>query len=110
MNKTAKIVLGVVLPLVAVGGYWFIYRNRQPSLDLDETDWINNKVVVKFGRNKQTVSLGDSGEMNAGMTFNTNLYKLEFKSSGKNVVFLVKDKDGNTIEKQTLDFGAKIKY
>jgi hypothetical protein len=109
MNKTTKIILGIVVPLTVFGGYWFIIRNREPKLDLEETNWLDNVAVIKFGRNKKSVSLGNSGEMNAGATY-SDKYKLEFSSDKKLMVLYVKDKDGNLIDKQTLDFGAKIQY
>lgn len=110
MNKTTKIIIGIAVPLAVFGAYWFIYRNREPYLDLEETDWLDNLAVIKFGKNKKSVSLGNSGEMNAGATYNPNLYKLTFKSEGKLMILYVKDKDGNLVDKQTLDFGAKIRY
>ena len=109
MNKTTKIILGIFVPLAVFGGYWFIVRNREPILDLEETNWLDNVAVIKFGRNKKSVSLGNSGEMNAGATY-SDKYKLEFSSDKKLMVLYVKDKDGNLIDKQTLDFGAKIQY
>jgi hypothetical protein len=109
MNKTTKIIIGIAVPLAVFGGYWFIVRNREPFLDLDETNWLDNIAVIKFGRNKKSVALGNSGEMNAGSTY-SDKYKLEFSSDKKLMVFYVKDKDGNLIDKQTLDFGAKIRY
>lgn len=109
MEKTTKIILGIAVPLAIFGGYWFIVRNREPILNLEETDWLNDIGVIKFGRNKKSVSLGNSGEMNAGATY-SDKYKLEFSSDKKLMVFYVKDKDGNLIDKQTLDFGAKIRY
>ena len=109
MNKTTKIILGVAVPLAVFGGYWFIIRNREPFLDLEETNWLDNIAVIKFGRNSKSVALGNSGEMNAGSTF-SDKYKLEFKTDKNLMLFYVKDKDGNLIDKQTLDFGAKIRY
>jgi hypothetical protein len=109
MNKTTKIILGVAVPLAVFGGYWFIVRNREPILDLEETDWLDNIAVIKFGRNNKSVSLGNSGEMNAGATY-SDKYKLEFTSDKKLMVFYVKDKYGSLVDKQTLDFGAKIRY
>ena len=109
MNKTTKIILGIVVPLAVFGGYWFIVRNREPKLDLEETNWLDNVAVIIFGRNKKSVSLGNSGEMNAGATY-SDKYKLEFSSDKKLMVLYIKDKDGNLIDKQTLDFGAKIQY
>lgn len=109
MNKTTKIILGVAVPLAVFGGYWFIVRNREPLLDLEETDWLDNIAVIKFGRNSKSVALGNSGEMNAGATY-SDKYKLEFTSDKKLMVFYVKDKYGSLIDKQTLDFGAKIRY
>ena len=109
MNKTTKIILGIAVPLSLFGIYWFGIRNREPFLDLEETNWLNDIAVIKFGRNKKSVPLGNSGEMNAGSTF-SDKYKLEFSSDKKLMVFYVKDKDGNLIDKQTLDFGAKIQY
>lgn len=109
MNKTTKIILGVAVPLAVFGGYWFIVRNREPLLDLEETDWLDNIAVIKFGRNSKSVALGNSGEMNAGSTY-SDKYKLEFSSDKKLMVFYVKDKYGSLIDKQTLDFGAKIRY
>lgn len=107
-NKT-KIIIGVVVPLILFGGYWFVVRNRQPVLNLEDTDWINNIAKVKFGMNTKSIPLGNNGEMNAGSTF-SDKYKLEFTSDKKNIIFYVKDKEGYLIEKQTLDFGAKIQY
>jgi hypothetical protein len=109
MNKTTKIILGIAVPLSLLGIYWFGIRNREPFLDLEETDWLDNIAVIKFGRNNKSVSLGNSGEMNAGATF-SDKYKLEFKTDKNLMLFYVKDKDGNLIDKQTLDFGAKIRY
>lgn len=109
MNKTTKIILGIAVPLSLFGIYWIGIRNREPFLDLEETNWLNDIAVIKFGRNKKSVPLGNSGEMNAGSTF-SDKYKLEFSSDKKLMVFYVKDKDGNLIDKQTLDFGAKIRY
>jgi hypothetical protein len=109
MNKTTKIILGVAVPLAVFGGYWFIIRNREPFLNLEETDWLDNIAVIKFGRNSKSVALGNSGEMNAGSTY-SDKYKLEFKTDKNLMLFYVKDKDGNLIDKQTLDFGAKIRY
>jgi hypothetical protein len=109
MNKTTKIILGIAVPLAVFGGYWFIIRNREPFLNLEETDWLDNIAVIKFGRNTKSVALGNSGEMNAGSTY-SDKYKLEFKTDKNLMLFYVKDKDGNLIDKQTLDFGAKIRY
>lgn len=109
MNKTTKIILGIAVPLSFLGIYWFGIRNREPFLDLEETDWLDNIAVIKFGRNNKSVPLGNSGEMNAGATY-SDKYKLEFKTDKNLMLFYVKDKDGNLIDKQTLDFGAKIRY
>lgn len=110
MNKKTKIIIGVALPVALFGAYWFIYRNRKPSLNLEETDWDNNIAVIKFGKNKKTVPLGAKGGMNAGATYNPNLYDLNFDSKGKIMTFSVMDKSGNVVDKQTLDFGTKIRY
>jgi hypothetical protein len=109
MNKTTKIILGIAVPLAVFSGYWFIFRNREPSLNLEETDWLDNIAVIKFGRNKKSVALGNNGEMNAGSTY-SDKYKLDFKTEKNLMIFYVKDKNGNLIDKQTLDFGAKIRY
>lgn len=109
MSKTKKIILGIVVPLGVFGAYWFIFRNREPFLNLEETDWLDNIAVIKFGKNKKSVPLGNSGEMNAGSTY-SDKYKLEFKTNKNTMIFYVKDKDGNLLDKQTLDFGAKIRY
>jgi hypothetical protein len=109
MSKATKIILGIAVPLAIFGGYWFITRNREPYLDLDGTDWANDIANVKFGRNRKSISLGNSGEMNAGATF-SDKYKLTFTSSGKNMTFYIKDIDGNVYEKKVIDFGAKIIY
>ena len=109
MNKTTKIILGIAVPLTVFGGYWFVYRNREPLLDLDGTDWINNVAVVKFGRNDKSISLGNNGEMNAGSTY-SDKYKVEFTTDKKIMTFYVKDKDGNLFDKKIVDFGAKIIY
>ena len=42
-NKT-KIILGIVYPLAVFCGYWFIVRNREPFLNVDSVDWLNNLV------------------------------------------------------------------
>ena len=109
MNKTTKIILGVVVPLAVFGAYLFIVRNREPLLDLDDTDWSNDIANIKFGRNKKSVSLGNKGEMNAGATY-SDKYKLTFTSNKKNMTFFVKDADGNVFDKKIVDFGAKIIY
>jgi hypothetical protein len=109
MNKTTKIILGVAVPLAVFGGYWFIIRNREPLLDLEETDWIKDIAVVKFGMNKKYIPFGNNGQMNAGATY-SDKYKVDFVSDKKLMIFTVKDKDGNLVDKQTLDFGAKIRY
>jgi hypothetical protein len=64
---------------------------------------------VKFGKNNRSISIGESGTIDAGSTY-SDKYRLEYSSSGKNITFYVKDKEGNLIDKQTLDFGAKIRY
>lgn len=102
--------MGVAVPLTLFGTYWFFFRNRQPSLNLEQTDWNNNIAVIKFGRNKRTVPLGATGGMNAGATYNPNRYNLSFDSKGKIMTFIVKDNNGNIVDEQTLDFGAKIRY
>jgi hypothetical protein len=107
-NKT-KIILGIAIPLAFLGAYWFIFRNREPLLNLEDVDWDNEIANTKFGMNKKSISLGNSGEMNAGSTY-SDKYKVEFKSDKKNMIFYVKDKNGNLFDKQTLDFGAKIRY
>jgi hypothetical protein len=109
MEKQTKIILGIVLPLAVFGGYWFVLRNREPILNLDNTDWMNNIANIKFGNNKKSVSIGNKGEMNAGSTF-SDKYKLEFTSSEKNMTLYVKDKNGNIYDKKVIDFGAKIIY
>ena len=109
MNKKTKIILGIAVPLAFLSGYWFIFRNREPFLNLEETDWFGNIAVIKFGKNKKSVALGNIGEMNAGSTY-SDKYKLEFKTEKNLMIFYVKDKDGNLMDKQTLDFGAKIRY
>jgi hypothetical protein len=108
MDKT-KIILGVSVSLAVFSAYWFITRNREPYLDLDGTDWSNNIAEIKFGRNKKSVSLGNSGEMNAGSTY-SDKYKLTFESSGKNMILYIKDKYENIYDKKVIDFGAKIIY
>jgi len=110
MKTITKIFIGISVPLVVFGGYWFIVRNRKPSLNLGATDWMNNIANIKFGRNKQSVPLGNNGKMNANTTYSPDGYELTFTSSGKIMVFSVRDKNGNLVDKQTLDFGAKIKY
>lgn len=110
MNNTQKIILGVALPISVLGIYWFGIRNRKPSLMLSKYDFRNNKTKVNFGFNEKNVSLGDSGEMSAGMTYNQNKYKLVFTSKDKIIEFVVKNKDGKEVEKQTIDFGGKIVY
>lgn len=109
MSKTKKIILGIVVPLGVFGAYWFIFRNREPILNLEETDWLDNIAVIKFGKNKKSVALGNSGQMNAGSTY-SDKYKLEFKTDKNTMIFYVKENNGNLIDKQTLDFGAKIRY
>lgn len=109
MNFTSKIIAGILVPLAFFGGYWFFIRNREPFLDLDKTDWLNNIAIIKFGNNTKSVSLGNNGQMNAGSTY-SDKYKLEFTSKNKLMIFIVKEKNGNIVNKQTLDFGAKIKY
>jgi hypothetical protein len=109
MNRSTKIILGVAVPLAIFGGYWFITRNREPYLDLDGTDWMNSIANVKFGKNTKSVPVGGSGILNAGSTF-SDKYRLEYSSSGKNITFFVKDKDGNIYDKRVVDFGAKIIY
>lgn len=110
MSNTSKIFLGIGLPLGVFSFYWFVFRNRQPILNLDNIDWVQNNVTVKFGNNKKDISLGDNGEMNAGYTFNDKLYKLTFKTENKIMFFYVNDKNGKLFDKQTIDFGSKIKY
>jgi hypothetical protein len=110
MEKTGKIVLGVALPLAVFGIYWFGVRNRKPFFMLSKYDFVNNKVNVDFGYNKKTVALGDSGEMTAGKTYNPNKYKLVFTSKDKTLEFVIKNKDGEEVSKQIIDFGAKIVY
>jgi predicted secreted hydrolase len=107
-NKT-KYIYGVGVPIALFGLYWFVYRNREPYLDLEGTFWVNNVAVIVFGNNKKYVSLGNNGQMNAGSTY-SDKYKLEFTSKKNIMEFFVKDRDGNVIQKQTLDFGAKIRY
>lgn len=109
MNFTSKIIAGILIPLAFFGGYWFFIRNREPFLDLEKTDWLNNIAIIKFGNNTKFVSLGNNGQMNAGSTY-SDKYKLEFTSNNKLMIFIVKEKNGNIVNKQTLDFGAKIKY
>lgn len=107
MNK--KTFLGIAIPLGLLGVYWFVIRNREPSLDLEGTFWLDDVAVIVFGNNKKYVSLGNNGQMNAGSTY-SDKYTLTFTSKKKIMEFLVKDRDGNVIDKQTLDFGAKIRY
>jgi hypothetical protein len=47
MEKTTKIFLGVLVPLAIASGYVFIFKNREPILDLEETDWINDVAKIK---------------------------------------------------------------
>ena len=109
MDTKQKIVLGLSFSLAIFCGYWFITRNREPNLNLDETDWMNNLANVKFGRNNRSISIGESGTLDAGSTF-SDKYRLDYSSSGKNITFYVKDKDGNIYDKRVVDFGAKIIY
>ena len=104
-----KTILGVAIPLGLLGLYWFVIRNREPILDLEGTLWLDDVAVIVFGNNKKYVSLGNNGEMNAGATY-SDKYKLTFTSSGKNITFYVKDKEGNIYDKKVIDFGAKIIY
>jgi len=110
MNNTQKIILGVAIPVVVLSIYWFGIRNRKPMLLLSKYDFRNNKTNVTFGYNEKTVALGDSGEMNAGMTYNPNKYTLIFTTKDKIIEFVVKNKNGEEVEKQTIDFGSKIVY
>ena len=109
MNTKQKIFLGLSFSLAIFGGYWFITRNREPYLDLDGTDWMNNRANVKFGKNNRSISIGESGTIDAGSTY-SDKYRLEYSSSGKNITFYVKDKNGNIYDKRIVDFGAKIIY
>ena len=110
MNNTQKILLGIALPISALAIYLFVVRNRKPMLLLSNYAFRNNKTNVTFGYNEKNVSLGDSGEMSAGMTYNQNKYKLVFTSKDKIIEFVIKNKDGKEVEKQTIDFGGKIAY
>jgi len=110
MNNTQKIILGFALPVGVLAIYWFGIRNRKPMLLISKYDFRNNKTNVTFGYNEKTVSLGDSGELTAGNTYNPNKYKLVFTSKDKVIEFVVKNKDGEEVEKQTIDFGGKIVY
>jgi hypothetical protein len=110
MDKKTKIFLGVGVPIGVFLLYWFLYRKREPLLNLNETNWNDDTVIIKFGRNVKSASLGDNGEMNAGATYKDGLYKLTFKTDGKLMKFYARDNNGNLIDKQTLDFGAKIRY
>jgi hypothetical protein len=109
MDTKQKIVLGLSFSLAIFGGYWFITRNREPNLNLDETDWMNNIANAKFGKNNRSISIGESGTLDAGSTY-SDKYRLEYSSSGKNITFYVKDKNGNIYDKRIVDFGAKIIY
>ena len=109
MDNTQKIIFGLSIPLVLIGGYWFVYRNREPILNLKDVDWLDNIAIIKFGNNKISAPLGTKNVINAGSTF-SDKYKLEYISKGKIMEFYVKDKEGNLYDKQTLDFGAKIRY
>lgn len=110
MNNTQKIILGVALPIGALAIYWFGVRNRKPMLLLSKYDFINNKTNVTFGYNEKIVSLGNSGTMNAGNTYNPNKYKLVFTSKDKTIEFVVKNKNGDEVNKKIIDFGSKIVY
>jgi hypothetical protein len=108
MNK--KYLFWIGTPLAIYGIYRLFIRNREPLLDLEETDWANNIAVIKFGNNQKSVKLGNDGEMNAGSFYSPNLYKLTFNSDKKKMTFYVKDKDGNLYDKQIIDFNSKIIY
>jgi len=110
MNNTGKIALGIALPLAVFGIYWFAIRNRKPYFLLSNYDFINNKTNASFGYNEQTISLGQNGEMTAGNTYNPKRYRLVFTTIGKTIEFVIKDKDGQDVSKQTIDFGGKIVY
>jgi hypothetical protein len=110
MNNTQKIILGFVLPVTTLAIYWFGIRNRKPLFMLSKYDFRNNKTNVNFGFNEKTVTLGDSGEMTAGNTYNPNTYKLVFTSKDKIIEFVVKNKNEEEVEKKTIDFGGKIVY
>lgn len=109
MISKQKIFIGLGIPLALFGVYWFVYRNREPILNLKEVDWLDNIAIIKFGKNKISVPLGNNGVLNAGSTY-SDKFKVEYFSKGKIMDFYVKDKNGNLYDKQTLDFGAKIRY
>lgn len=107
-----KAILSVVLLSACFGFYWYIFRNRLPILDLEETDWLSNLAVIKFGNNEKKVSIGNSGEMKAGSTY-SNKYKLMFFSENKEkhiMVFNLIDNLGQIVETKTIDFKTKITY
>lgn len=107
--NSKKIIVYSIISISIFSFYWFIYRNREPFLNLVNIDWLNKIVNLKFGNTKKSISLGNNGKIQAGSTF-SNDYQLEFKSEGLLMIFYVFDKKNNLIFKQTLDFGAKLIY
>ena len=109
MLNAKKIIFYSIIPISIFGFYWFIYRNREPFLNLVNIDWFNKIVNLKFGNTKKTISLGNNGKLQAGSSF-SNDYQLEFKSEKLLMIFYIVDKNNDVIFKKTLDFGAKLIY
>lgn len=107
MNR--KTLLWVITPLALVGAYYFVYRHRQPYLEvLPNVDWQNRVPTIQFGNNTEALS-EKQGVVDAGRTYSSK-YKLFYKTD-KNIMTLeVVSNYGKVIQKMFIDFRGKLIY
>lgn len=101
MNKKVKIALGVGIPVVLFGIYWFVLR--KPYLSFGDIDWDGKKGVAKFG--------GQDLPFGTGTRFSSSSkgYDLTVTPMDGKVVFNV-TKEGVSVDSVTIDFNSKLKY
>ena len=105
MNRSIKI--SIVVSTLAVVGY-LIYRNRKPKLKIiGNINWSTKTVEVKFGNT--TNLLNGSGRKQAGLGF-SDRFTLNYVTKGDQMVISVVKKDGEIMEKKTIDFRNKLIY
>lgn len=119
MEKGKKIAL--LIGFLGLGGLIY-FSFRKPKFSIIDIDWLNKKGSYKFGNTIKEFSsemgdlvnnayvLKDQYHLNGGYSFKNRFLNVTNSLDRKKTFFNVVDKDGNLIEKLTIDWLAKLKY
>ena len=114
MNKGVKIALGISIPVILGGIYWFFYRKREPTFEIESVDWDNKNARIIYGSTTHLMGLDGIGGYGAGATYDNKEFTLEqtIGQGDKLIMKLIpKPFDSSApIKTITIDFKSKLIY